>query len=395
MRKTWILNLVYLAFLVCFSIGGYYLGQVKGVVTPTSNTAISHDQSYKGKSIESENLESHPNLNESLSVPKTDQDSEKLKPLAPLAAAKNLLIEAAAITDLHAQAAAYREATKLLCEAGYYKEAWETILPEPGLNRTAQLGVFFSLVTIDFETCAKLMLALPDSVEKASALESYVAGHFKQFPEILENSSFKSIMEQLTASNPSAREEIIGASIVTAYDYATSEEDRENANQMARLFHSKGLLSDEQFSHMIARNFESRNPFEFWTWIKDSKMGITESQSNFPKQARMAIVDGMVNKDASKALSIFAESEGTSSAHDLFLGLKQWTGVNPSAANDWYVKNQASLSEAKLDSAARAFAGAALDAKEIEGARQWSSTIKDPKLRELVAQQINDLVKTK
>lgn len=309
----------------------------------------------------------------------------QIRGLAPDAARAELQ-KAELITNLLDQVKAYMEITRRLCEAGYFEEAWQMILNEPGANRSAQLGVFFSLTPLDFRLCVSKIENLPDSVEKKVAIQSYLGGHFQQFSKLMEDINFKRMTQELSESDPNALASIIAGGLRISFD-AASESEKEEINKFVLEYHSQNLISDFDFSTMVTRN-ASKPPFELWSWISDSSMGVKHPES-FEGQLRTAIVQNMVLEDAPKALSEFSASREKSSAADLYSGLSQWASMDSKAANAWYLSNRFRLTEDQQDAAAKTFSTLALTYGETEGAESWANKINNVDLRKSLLEKIH------
>ena len=303
------------------------------------------------------------------------------------AEAKKLMKNAASISDMQEQSQAYRSIMAELCEAGYVTEAWEMLLPDAGYNRDVQLAKFFYSVPLDPKTFSEKVATLEDPSEKKTALTSYLARNSDQYPGILENPEFKRIAGDLEKTDPHALAEILGTGLRAKFDLSSDPADKEKINGIVRELHSKNLITNADFSKMIAKNI-SRNPFELWSWVSDSSMGIDDPAS-FEGQIREGVVRGMVAKNAAEALTKIASDTGPSAIYDLGQGLTSWATNNPKAANEWYVNEGSKLTQAQQDSAAKAFANVALSYRELAGAENWANRISNTEIRNAILEKIH------
>ncbi|MBC7979724.1 MAG: hypothetical protein H7Y36_04085 [Armatimonadetes bacterium] len=303
--------------------------------------------------------------------------------------AKALMAEAASLINIAEQEDVYRDVIKRLCEAGYTDEAWRLILSDPGSNRSAQLWAFFSSAAIDSKTCSGYIAGLFDPNEKEGAIVAFAVKNFDKFPSIYEDSNFSRILQELTARNPNTLRELIGDGLRSRFDHCASNEEKEKINQMLLDFHSKNLVSDDVLAGMLVRN-RQKSPFDLWSWISDSSVGLGESP-NFEAEVRTGIIQRMVFENPTNALAKISSSSGNGADADLFTGLSQWAQNNPRAANDWYLSQRVKLTESQQDSAAKAFAMLALGYQETQVAESWANQIQNDEIRNTIIDKIHSL----
>lgn len=254
-----------------------------------------------------------------------------------------LLRKAALLTNIKERTEAYKDIIRRLCESGYYNEAWDAIVEDPGVNRNAQIAMFFLMAPLDLGSCLAKMNLLSDSIEKETALSFFLTGHFDQISRNLEDSRFKSAIESLLSSNPNALIEIIGSSVRNKFDLSASEIEKEEINNVALDLFSKKLISGADFATIIARNGD-KDPVELWSWISNSSMGF-ENPDAFEGQARNAIIQAMVRQNSGEMMDSLKNAANEFSGSDLSSALKYWTLMDSKAANDWYVTNSGSFND--------------------------------------------------
>jgi hypothetical protein len=298
-----------------------------------------------------------------------------------------MLLSASKITDRYEQANAYREVIRALCAAGLFEEAWETILPDTGFNRSVQLGVFFYHAHLSPEAALNKINKLVDVTEKKGSISAYLARNASQLSALLQDANFKQLFSQLGNSDPTILVDIIGNALRGNFDeFSETAEKKEKANALLLEYQKKGLVSDSVLATMVVRN-HTKDPSELWKWFANTTMGI-DSPEPFDLQVREGVVHQMVAKNPSQALKAIVENKNVNAAQDIYAGLYRWTKLDPGAASKWYENQKPDLSTEQADHAAKAFAKSAIEFSELDGAQQWASKITNQRIRESVVNEI-------
>ncbi len=372
--------LVVISSVVLSGLAGYYIGAERQMDTWRKGRASQDNASMvHGGPGDSWSKREHLNARR-MERDKASNTNKKDVHISP-DEAKEMMRNAAMITDQREKAAAYRNIMRRLCEAGYTEDAWQLIVEDPGLVRDAQVYEFFTSSTLALSTCLSKVAMLRDDSEMKTALAGYLQNNLHDINRIVNDYGFVEITNRLNEKDSHALDEILTSALRMSFDNASSEERKEEVNQMVIDYHKKGIVSNSDYATFIARNINSNEPFDMWQWISDSSMGVSSPEGSFESQARAAIVGSMVNQDPEKAMAQLKASSSDGSSYDLYLGLESWTKTDPGAAYNWFDDNRASLTADQQDSAARAFAVNALAFREFEGAERWVEKIKNEDLR--------------
>jgi hypothetical protein len=69
-------------------------------------------------------------------------------------------------------------------------------------------------------------------------------------------------------------------------------------------------------------------------------------------------------------------------------GFKTWFSSSPDSANEWFSKNERTLTPSQTQHVARAYAEVALSEGNVDLARQWSEQVVDAEFKEKLVNQI-------
>lgn len=277
-----------------------------------------------------------------------------------------------------------------LCKAGYHEEAWALIDPNSGLVRKWELAAFFEHSDLDMPQLIEKLNALTYKDEVTEALNTQLSSlSLTEVKKFIKDNAFTAYVSSKQHEEPFFLQKLLQQDLLTRAS-SSIEASKSESLQQAIQWHAEGLVDEKSLIKIVARD---PNPDPWQRWDLLSKYIKSTNSESFPGAVRVGAIDRMVETDAKKAVEFLTGGEGEQGAWDLLRGIRKWTAIDPTATNDWYQANKASLSDIQRDAAVEAFYDLARQYGEVEGAASWANQIGDPEKKKTLLRQLLPLTK--
>jgi hypothetical protein len=273
-----------------------------------------------------------------------------------------------------------------LCKNGYSMDAWSFIESGYGDARKNSLKIFFSEAKLDQDQ----MVGLIKKCDMKDDLSSALFGYFTRLtPEELVSVMSRPDMAEIMASSQKVGDVTNVNSWLSAGLQAANSKFNSTDSVISEAvmnLHSKGFLKPSDV--MIISKYDTvDHVFEKWERLKTLTTEDKQEQAGL-REKRDKVISNMIVSDAPKTLDKFLneldESQIESNpeqAKDLLSAISSLNKQDAQAAANWYKKSRAGLTSKQQTLVSMSFMKEALDANELDGAKQWAEQVSDPEVR--------------
>jgi len=268
---------------------------------------------------------------------------------------------------------------KLLCDKGFYEEAWQLLETSPGSVRSTEIGILFQNDKIPADILLVKLEGLTVPEERTQALRSL----FSARADDLIRMDISSI-HVATAQDKIA----IASGIMSAMKEADTKRDPGAAE--ALLQRSLDLVKNEKLDaenlFNIVKNDVVIDPFRKWEILGNLQAGV--SAENTDKILAEA-VPFMIKADLPKAMELLTTDPVSKySVPLLSRAVTTMYDSDPEQAANWVQENLAIIDPATAQRITMRVAQIAIKNGEFETAQQWANNLLNPGVKQQVLDQI-------
>ena len=266
-----------------------------------------------------------------------------------------------------------------LCKKGYASEAWTMLEDGPGIVRNAQILALFRGDTGKLDPLLSRLEALNDPEERAMAIGSIAQSRLLELKE--------TNFDQISVTTDRERR-AIQTGILFALVESKGNGDAGKSEELVRaaLELSKTGKIDANNISIILRGTFSGEPFKKWEILEDAGAGLPPAAA---ERVLSETVPEMVTSDMTKAMQILTTSNASKySVPILSSAISTMYKNAPDQANEWVLKNLASIDPATGQRVIFRVAQVAIKNGEIDTAKQWSDRLLNPGVKQQLLDQI-------